>query len=115
MKKKTIILVIIAIIIGIVIFLISSGYGIKLYNYFNYNEVLDYGKSLTIYEILGNDINITEYPELGEYTYKKAKVKSIGSTVHKNITIDNNNIIFIGNKNLIKINNTLYVYGNKVY
>ena len=82
----------------------------KLYRYYNYNDVLDYGKSLSIYQILGNDIDISEYPELGKYKYKKANVKSFGSTKHMNIKIGKNEIVFIGNRNLIKINDILYVY-----
>ena len=81
-----------------------------MYRYYNYNDVLDYGNELTIYQILGNDVNISDYPELADYTYKKAIVESIDSAACLSIEIDNNKIVFIGNRNLIEINNVLYVY-----
>ena len=109
-KKKIIILLIMVIIIGVIIFLISFKIFNKLYRYNKYDDVFDYGKELSIYEILGNDINISEYSKLSEYKYKKAKVKSIGSTAHMNIKVDNNDIVFIGNRNLVKINDVLYSY-----
>ena len=108
--KIIIILIILLIVIGIIMYLSISGYGSKLYRYYNYNDVLDYGDELSIYQILGNNIDISEYPKLGRYKYKKANVRSYGSTAHVNINIGNNKIIFIGNRNLVEINNTLYVY-----
>ncbi len=111
MKKwKTILLIAATIVIGIIMFLAISGYGSKLYKYYKHNDVLVYGEELSIYQILGNNIDISEHPELGRYKYKKADVRSYGSTAHLNINIDNNVIVFLGNRNLIKINNTLYVY-----
>ena len=111
MKRwKVVILIIALIVIGVIIYLVASGYGDKLYRYYIYNDVLDYGKPLSIYQILGNDIDIREYPELGEYKYKKAEVKSLGSTAHMNIKIGKNEIVFIGNRNLVEINEVLYVY-----
>ncbi len=111
MKKwKVVVSIIAVIVICIVIYLVFSGYGTKLYRYYNYNDVLDYGKELSIYQILGDDIDISEHPELGEYKYKKAIVRTLGSTVNMNIKIGNDEIVFIGNRNLIKINDVLYVY-----
>ncbi len=104
MKKRIVVLIIL---IGI--FIIFFGVGSKIYTYYNNNGVLVYGKSLSIYEILGNNIEIDEYSELNKYTYKKAKVKSIGNTAHKQITLGNNQITFIGNRDLIKINDNLYL------
>ena len=89
MKRwKVAVLVIVFIVIGINVYLVASGYGNKLYMYYNHNGVLDYGKQLSIYQILGDDIDISKYPELGEYKYKKANVKSMGNTTCINIKID---------------------------
>ena len=109
MKKKIISIMIILLIVGI-LYLLISGTANKIYRYYNYNDVLDYGKELDIYEILGENVDIGQYPELKKYVFKKAKVKSIGSTARLSIKIGNNNIVYIGNRNLIEINNNLYVY-----
>ena len=109
MKKKIICIIIILLIVGI-LYLFVSGTANKIYRYYIYADVLDYGKELNIYEILGENIDIGEYTELKKYVFKKAKVKSIGSTAHFNIKIGNNNIVYIGNRNLIEINDILYVY-----
>ena len=109
MKKKIIFIIISLLIVGI-LYLFASGTANKIYRYYNYDEVLDYGKELNIYEILGENVDLSEYPELKKYVFKKAKVKSIGSTAHFNIKTGNNNIVYIGNRNLIEINNNLYVY-----
>ncbi len=111
MKKcKIMILIILLIVIGIIIYFLISGYGGKLYRYYKYDDVLDYGDEQSIYQILGDNVDISEHPELERYKFKKANVRSYGSTAHHNINIGNNIIIFIGNRNLVEINNTLYVY-----
>ena len=109
-KRKIIILIIVLIVIGIITYLAISGYGNKLYRYYNYDDVLDYGKELSIYQILGDNIDISENPELGRYKFKKANVRSYGSTAQFNINIGNNTIVFLGNRNLVKINDILYAY-----
>ena len=107
MSKRVFIRTTILIILGFIIL----KYGNKIYKYYNYNSVFDYGKSLTIYEVLNNDnIDLGEYSYLEEYTYKKAKVRNVGSTANINIVLNKNVIVFIGNRNLVTINGTLYVY-----
>lgn len=105
--KKKLVYIITVIIIAIIVVAISL-----LAKYYH-GEVLVYGKELTIYQILGDNIDISSAPQLGDYVYKKAKVNSIGSTAHMNIRLNDNEIILIGNRNLIKINNILYVYFEK--
>lgn len=112
--KKKLIYITIAIIVGIVA-LFAIKYGNKIYRYYFYNDVLDYGKELTIYQILDDNIDISEYPQLGleDYIYKKAKVKSTGNTAEIHIKLYDNEIVYIGNRSLIEINDVLYVYFEK--
>lgn len=107
MSKKVFVSITILIILGLIILI----YGNKIYKYYNYNSVLAYGKSMNIYEVLNNNnLDLGEHSYLKEYTYKKARVRNVGSTKSINIKLDKNIIVFIGNRNLIEINGTLYVY-----
>ena len=72
------------------------------------NKVFAYGESHSIQDILRrNDITNVE---VQKYQYRRAIVKDEGSTVHYEITLDDDKIVFLGNRNLVKINGTLYVY-----
>lgn len=110
-KTKKIIIICLTIIVVITLIAFSS-FGKKTYNYMFRNGVYDYGKVLDIRDILGEHIDIGEYPEISSYTFKRAKVKDIGSTAPEKIVIDDKNITFLGNRSLVKIDGKLYVcYG----
>lgn len=109
MKKKFIILGII--IAGLLAtFLLFKDDVSKVYNYLVYNYPLVYGKSMTIYEVLNDGKIKIDDENLRKYKFRKALVKDKGSTHHQEIIIDDNKIIFLGNRNLVEINNQLYVY-----
>ena len=109
LKKVILIVESIVLLIMFIVFIIKFGP-------WNNNEIHTFGKSMTIYEVLGDDnIDINEYRYLEDYTFVKAKVKvkDIGSTAHQEIDLDNNKIVFLGNRNLVEINGDLYVYTEK--
>ena len=108
MKNKFIYVIIIGIIA-----LFTLKYVNKVVGYYFSNGVLDYGEELTIYQILGDNVDLGEYSYLENYVYKTAKVKSIGNTHNIKIKIGYNEIVLIGNRDLIEINDVLYVQYKK--
>lgn len=81
----------------------------------NGNHVVSYGRSKTLSQIINIDEErISSYNndsiDFTKYTFKRALTKNLGATHHVKYTLDKNEIIFIGNRNLVKINDKLYVY-----
>lgn len=109
MKKKVLTIILFILIILIICIMISIPLWYRERDSIS-SDVISYGKELTLYDILGKNLNINKYGKLNDYTYKKAKVDTIGSTAQIHETIDNNEIVYIGNRNLIEINHELYVY-----
>ena len=90
------------------------GWALCLNFWLNDGHVLSYGRSKTLAQLMkGNQEKIHVYRNkhfnLNQLSCKKALVKELGSTRREKFTINHNEIIFMGNRNLVMINGKLYI------
>lgn len=105
-------------IILVILLMICFGGYLYLNIFLSHNRVISYGKSKTLSQIINiEEEKVSSYSDenidFNKFKFRRAIVKELGSTRRESYMIDNNEVIFIGNRNLVKINNKLYIFIRK--